>query len=94
MIDPSGHQYKCKEVLGYPNDKLFWVEGYSGDYFAIVMVFEPIPEYIENITYIVPEDEPFAMWGANWEGKVLSFNIQELRNNQKLFRYHPREVVK
>jgi len=94
LIDPSGHQYKCKEVLGYPNDKLFWVEGYSGDYFAIVMVFEPIPEYIENITYIVPEGEPFAMWGANWEGKVLSFNIQELRNNQKLFRYHPREVVK
>ena len=94
LIDPSGHQYKCREVLGYPNDKLFWVEGYSGDYFAIVMVFEPIPAYIENITYIVPEGEPFAMWGANWEGKVLSFNIQQLRDNQKLFRYHPREVVK
>ena len=94
LIDQSGHQYKCKEVLGYPNDKLFWVEGYSGDYFAIVMVFEPIPLYLENITYIEPEGEPFAMWGANWEGKVLSFNIKELLDNQKLFKYHPRVVVK
>ena len=94
LIDQSGHQYKCKEVLDYPNDDLFWVDGYSGDYFAIVMVFEPIPLYLENITYIVPKGEPFDMWGANWEGKVLSFNIKELRENQKLFRYHPREVVK
>ena len=94
LIDQSGHQYKCNEVLDYPNDELFWVKGYSGDYFAIVMVFEPIPLYLENITYIVPKGEPFAMWGANWDGKVLSFNIKELRDNQKLFRYHPREVVK
>ena len=94
LIDQSGHQYKCKEVLDYPNDDLFWVDGYSGDYFAIVMVFEPIPLYLENITYIVPKGEPFDMWGANWEGKVQSFNIKGLRNNQELFRYHPREVVK
>ncbi|MBQ9363083.1 MAG: hypothetical protein IJT97_06645 [Bacteroidaceae bacterium] len=94
LIDQSGHQYKCKDVLGYPDDKLFWVEGCSGDYFAIVMVFEPIPLHLDKITYIVPEGEPFAMWGANWSGKVLSFNIQELRANQKLFKYHPREVVK
>ncbi len=94
LIDHRGHQYKCKEVLGYPNDKLFWVEGYTGDYFAIVMVFEPIPLETEDITYIVPEGEPFAMWGANWSGKIQNFNIQELRDNQKLFKYHPREVVK
>ena len=94
LIDQSGHQYKCKKVLDYPNDDLFWVDGYSGDYFAIVMVFEPIPLYLENITYIVPKGEPFDMWGANWEGKVQSFNIKGLRNNQELFRYHPREVVK
>jgi hypothetical protein len=94
LIDQSGHQYKCKEVLDYPNDDLFWVDGYSGDYFAIVRVFEPIPLYLENITYIEPEGEPFAMWGANWEGKVLSFNIKELLDNQKLFKYHPRELVK
>ena len=94
LIDQSGHQYKCKEVLDYPNDDLFWVDGYSGDYFAIVMVFEPIPLYLENITYIVPKGEPFDMWGANWEGKVLSLSIKELRDNQKLFKYHPREIVR
>ena len=94
LIDQSGHQYKCKEVLGYPSNDLFWVEGCSGDYFAIVMVFEPIPLHLENITYIEPEGEPFAMWGANWEGKVLSFSIKELLDNQKLFKYHPRKVVK
>ena len=48
----------------------------------------------ESVTLIVPEGEPFAMWGANWSGKVLSLNIKELRNNQKLFEYHPRVVVK
>jgi hypothetical protein len=94
LVDQRGHQYKCKEVLGYPSSDLFWVEGWTGDYFAIVMVFEPIPVHLETITYIEPEGEPFAMWGANWEGKVLNFSIKELRDNQKLFKYHPREVVK
>lgn len=94
LVDQWGHQYKCKEVLGYPSSDLFWVEGWTGDYFAIVMVFEPIPVHLETITYIEPEGEPFAMWGANWEGKVLNFSIKELRDNQKLFKYHPREVVK
>ena len=94
LVDQRGHQYKCKEVLDYPSSDLFWVEGYSGDYFAIIMVFEPIPAHLETITYIEPEGEPFAMWGANWEGKVLNFSIKELRDNQKLFKYHPRKVEK
>ena len=94
LVDQRGHQYKCKEVLDFPNNDLFWVEGSTGDYFAIVMVFEPIPMETENITYIVPEGEPFAMWGANWSGSVQSFNVKELRDNQKLFEYHPRVVVK
>jgi hypothetical protein len=94
LVDQRGHQYKCKDVLGYPNDDIFWVEGSSGDYFAIVMVFEPIPMETETVTYIVPEGEPFAMWGANWSGKVQPFNIKELRDNQKLFEYHPREIVR
>lgn len=93
LVDHRGHQYKCLDVLDYPNDKLFWVEGYSGDHFAIVMVFEPLPLETEDITYIVPEGEPFAMWGANWSGKVKNLNIKELRGNQKLFKYHPRTVV-
>ena len=42
---------------------------------------------------VVPEGEPFAMWGASWSGQVVSLNIKELRENQKLFEYHPRKVV-
>jgi hypothetical protein len=93
LIDQSGHQYKCHDVLGYPNDSLFWNEGLSGDYFAIVRVFDPLPLNIEEVTLIVPEGEPFAMWGANWSGKVQTLNIRELRENQHLFNYHSREVV-
>jgi hypothetical protein len=94
LIDQQGHQYKCKGVLNYPNDKLFWNEGVTGDHFAVVCIFEPIPLELENITIVVPEGEPFAMWGADWSGKVQGLNIKELRQNQKLFQYHPRVVVK
>ena len=94
LVDHLGHQYKCKDVLGYPNNDLFWNEGKSGDYFAIVCVFEPLPLNIKDVTLIVPEGEPFAMWGANWSGKVQPLNIKELRQNQRLFEYHSREVVK
>ena len=94
LVDHLGHQYKCKDVLGYPNNDLFWNEGKSGDYFAIVCVFEPLPLNIKEVTLIVPEGEPFAMWGANWSGKVQPLNIKELRHNQRLFEYHSREVVK
>ena len=94
LVDQSGHQYKCKGVLNYPNDHLFWVEGHTGDFFAIVLVFEPLPPETENVTYVVPEGEPFAMWGAEWNGSVLPFSVRELRDNQKLFEYHPRKIVK
>lgn len=93
LMDQSGHQYKLKEILDYPNGPIFWMEGSAGDYFTIVQVFEPIPLYSESVTYIVPESEPFAMWGANWEGKVLNLDIQKLRDNQKLFEYHNRVIV-
>ena len=93
LLDQSGHQYKCKDVLGYPNDNLFWNEGYSGDFFAIFYVFEPLPLTIESVTLVVPEGEPFAMWGANWSGKVQQLNIKEMRQNQRLFEYHPRKIV-
>lgn len=93
LIDQSGHQYKCKGLLDYPNDVLFWNEGITGDHFAIVRMFEPLPLDIETVTFIVPEGEPFAMWGASWAGKVQTLNIKELRENQRLFKYHPRVVV-
>ena len=94
LIDKSGHQYKCKDVMDYPNDKLFWVQGYSGDYFAIVLIFEPLPLNLETITYIVPEGEPFKANFANWSGEVKpNLSVRELRDNQKLFKYFPRKMV-
>ena len=94
LTDKSGHQYKCKDVMDYPNDKLFWVQGYSADYFAIVLVFEPLPLSLETITYIVPEGEPFKANFASWSGEVKAdLSIRELRDNQKLFKYFPRKMV-
>lgn len=95
LLDERGHQYKCKGVMGYPNNDLFWVEGYSGDYFAIVLMFEPLPLNVGTFTYISPEGEPFEMWGAGWEGEVIpNLQVSQLRKNQKLFDYRPRVVVK
>jgi len=94
MIDKSGHQYKCKDVMDYPNGPMFWVQGMSGDYFAIVLIFEPLPLNLETITYIVPEGEPFKANFASWSGEVRpDLSIKELRDNQKLFEYHPRKIV-
>ena len=94
LIDKQGHQYKCKGVMDYPDDTLFWVQGMSGDYFAIVLIFEPLPLTLDTITYIVPEGEPFKANFANWSGEVKSdISIKELRDNQKLFEYFPRRIV-
>lgn len=94
LIDKSGHQYKCKGVMDYPSIPYFWVQGYSGDYFAIVLIFEPLPLNLDTITYIVPEGEPFKANFANWSGEVKpNLSIKELRDNQKLFEYFPRKVV-
>ena len=94
LIDNQGHQYKCKGVMDYPNGPMFWVQGMSGDYFAIVLIFEPLPLTLENITYIVPEGEPFKANFASWSGEVKpDLSIKELRQNQHLFDYHPRVVV-
>jgi hypothetical protein len=70
------------------------MEGMAGDYVAYVLVFDPIPFSTSTITYIEPAGEPFRAWGANWSGKVLTLNIQQLRDNQRLFMYHPRVIVK
>ena len=95
LLDQQGHQYKCHGLMDYPNDSLFWLEGYPGDYFAMVLIFDPLPLHVENLTYVVPEGEPFSVWGANWNGEVISdLKVQELRQNQKLFEYHKRKIVK
>lgn len=95
LLDQQGHQYKCRGLMHYPNDRIFWLEGYPGDYFAMVLIFDPLPMQVESFTYVVPEGEPFSAWGANWSGKVITnLNVQELRHNQQLFEYHPRRIVK
>lgn len=95
LLDKSGNKYKRKEVMGYPNDNIFWLEGYPGDHFAIVEVFEPLPLDVTTFSYIAPEGEPFSAWGADWKGKAITdLNVQQLRDNQHLFEYHPRVVVK
>lgn len=95
LLGQEGRKYKCKGVMGYPNDNIFWLEGYPGDHFAIVLVFEPLPLNVKTFNYVVPEGEPFSAWGANWSGEVFSnLDVQQLRNNQHLFEYHPRVVVK
>lgn len=94
LIDERGNRYKLKEVQGLPSDDIFWMEGNSGDYLAYVSVFEPLPLDVETIDYIVPDGEPFEMWGASWEGETLrNLSVQELRANQPLFQYHKRQVV-
>ena len=94
LMDKGGHIYKCTGTLDYPNDKLFWVQGYSGDYFAIVLKFEPVSPDIETIHYISPEGEPFNAYNASWGGDVrTNLSVKELRENQKLFEYFPRKMV-
>ena len=94
LIDNNGRQYKLKEVQDYPNGRLFWVRGNTGDWIAFVKVYEPLAPGVTTINYIVPEGEPFKAWGANWSGTVESnLDVEGLRRNQKLFEYHPRVVV-
>lgn len=94
LLDDDGHQYKLKELQDYPLGQIFWIEGYSGDCVATVLVYEPLPTYVETITYIDPDGEPFKAWGANWKGTVKhNLSVETLRSNQKYFDYHPRHIV-
>ena len=95
LLDDAGRQYKLREVQGVPQNEMFFMDGNAGDYIAYLKVFDPIPLDVKTFTYIEPEGEPFNAWGANWKGSVLhNLSIEQLRANQKLFEYHPREVVK
>ena len=95
LLDNAGRQYKIREALGLPLDELFFMRGNAGDYVAYMLVFDPIPLNVSTITYIEPAGEPFNAWGANWSGTVKpNLSIEQLRENQKLFNYYPRIVVK
>ena len=94
LLDGSGHQYKLKDMLDYPLGQLFWIEGYSGDCTVTVLVYEPLSPNVETFTYVDPDGEPFKAWGANWKGSVKhGLNVEELRRNQRLFEYYPRQIV-
>lgn len=95
IIDQTGQQYKLRKVLGLPLDEMFFMKGNAGDYVAFLLEFDPLPLDVTTITYVEPDGEPFNAWGANWSGSVKpDISIQELRNNQRLFEYYPRVVVK
>ena len=95
LVDETGHQYKIREVQGLPLDELFFMKGNAGDYVAYMMVFDPLPLELTKFTYIEPEGEPFNAWGANWSGRVIpNLSVQQLRDNQKLFHFQPRIIVK
>ena len=95
LVDERGQQYKLKAVEDYPLGEIYWVEGYSGDFIATLKIFEPLPLGVEKFTYVEPDGEPFAAWGANWKGETIpNLDVESLRANQKLFDYHKRTIVK
>lgn len=94
LLDDAGRQYKLREVVGVPQNELFFMEGNAGDYIAYLKVFDPIPLDVKSFTLIQPEGEPFNAWGASWKGCVQhNLSIEQLRANQRLFEYNPRKVV-
>lgn len=95
LVDDAGQQYPLRAVEGLPMGELFFMEGNAGDYVAFMLRFDPMPPNTSTFTYIEPDSEPFSAWGANWQGDVRdNLNVQQLRANQTLFRYLPRQVVK
>ena len=94
LVDDNGNQYKIKGIQGIPMNHLFWVEECAGDWFALVLEFEPIPLDVTQISYISLDGEPFNAWGANWKGtQIRNMDVETLRQNQKLFEYVERKIV-
>lgn len=94
LLDDNGNQYKIKGIQGIPMNHLFWVEECAGDWFALVLEFEPIPLDVTHIHYIELDGEPFNAWGANWKGtQIKNMDVETLRQNQKLFEYVERKIV-
>ena len=94
LVDGNGRQFKLRKAMGLPLGHTFWMEGFSGDFIAFLLEFDPLPIETTNITYYEPEGEPFDSWGANWKGNVFpSLDVQTLRENQRFFDYFPRQAV-
>lgn len=91
----TGKSYKVRRVQGLPLEKLFFIEGVVGDFVAFVLEFEPLPLTTTTIIYNQPESEPFNVWGANWESVIIkNLSVSDLIDNQPLFDYHERVIVK
>ena len=86
LIDDHDFAYKVKDVLGFPANHNFWIEGYSGDCVAIIYVFEPISTDIEEVYFKIGKY-------ADPKAKIRVFSIEELRDNQALFEYKKRHMV-
>lgn len=90
----TGKTYKLRKVQGLPMKDLFFIHGVSGDLFAMVLEFEPLPLKTVSINYIEADGEPFHVWGANWRGEQFyNLSVDEMRDNQKLFEYYERKIV-
>ncbi len=90
----TGKKYKLRKVQGLPMKDLFFIHGFAGDMFAMVLEFEPLPLSAANIDYLEADGEPFHVWGANWRGNhITNLPVPMLRENQKKFDYYERKVV-
>lgn len=86
LLDNSGKKYNIKDLWGYPLGHTFWINGYSGDFIAFLLVFEPLPPDVTTFSYIESEDPKYDLWRANWDSKIrYNLNVNELRRNQSLF---------
>lgn len=79
LLDDAGRQYKLREVLGVPQNEMFFMEGNAGDYIAYLEVYDPLPLDMKTFTRVVPEGEPFNAWGA--AGKAACNIILASRNS-------------
>ena len=91
LIDQSGKVYKLREVQGLPMNRQFMIKGYSGDYIAFLLKFEPVPLDATTLTFLEPGDAPL---GGNGGFSIQNLSVDGLRDNQKAFDYHERVVVK
>ena len=93
LFDNRGNRYGIKSISGLPLGKTFWIDGNSGDFIVFLLEFEPIPPDVTTVSYIESENPEYDLWRADWNSKIRkNLNVEDLRKNQSLFKYHPRQV--
>ena len=95
LIDQEGNFYKCVDIQGLPTNRIFRIGGKPGDYIAFLLKFPPISEKAKVVDYIEYRGRACDGWQDNWEGDAhLNLNVEELRANQKYFKFFERKIVK